>query len=61
MIDPVLTFIVSEYRKAVDNLTINPENRLKRRVEKLEIEKTEIQALALELEKVKRAMKLKIT
>ena len=48
-------FIVSEYWKAVDNLTINPENRLKRKVEKLEVERTEIQALALELEKIKKA------
>ena len=46
--------MLEEYMKAVDNLTINPENRLKRKVEKLEVEKTEIQALALELEKVKR-------
>ena len=27
-----------EYMKAVDNLTINEENRLKRKVEKLEVE-----------------------
>ena len=40
--------------KAADNLTINEENRLRKKVEKLEVEKTEIQALALELEKVKR-------
>ena len=31
--------MLDEYMKAVDNLTINPENRLMRRVEKLEIEK----------------------
>ena len=36
---PSFDFIVSEYWKAVDNLTINPENRLKRKVEKLEVEK----------------------
>ena len=43
-----------EFMKAADNLTINEENRLRKKVEKLEVEKTEIQALALELEKVKR-------
>jgi integrase len=48
--------MLDEYMKAVDNLTINPENRLKRRVEKLEVEKIEIQALRLELEKVKKAI-----
>lgn len=48
--------IFHEYEKAIDALTINPENRLKRKVEKLEVERTEIQALALELEKVKKAI-----
>jgi integrase len=48
--------LYEEYKKAIDNLTINEENRLKAKVEKLEIERTEIQALALELEKVKRAI-----
>ena len=31
-----------EYMKAADNLTINEENRLRRKVEKLEVEKTSI-------------------
>jgi hypothetical protein len=48
-----------EYMKAADNLTINEENRLRRKVEKLEVEKTQIEALALELEKVKKAIKKK--
>jgi integrase len=48
--------MLDEYMKALDNLTINPENRLKRKVEKLEVEKTQIEALALELEKVKKAL-----
>ncbi len=47
--------LLSQYMKAVDNLTINEENR-KRKVEKLEVEKTQIEALALELEKVKKAI-----
>jgi hypothetical protein len=44
---PSFDFIVSEYWKAVDNLTINPENRLKRKVEMLTIEKSKVdQALS---------------
>ena len=46
--------MLHEYEKAVDALIIDPANRLRKKVEKLEVEKTEIQALALELEKVKR-------
>jgi integrase len=46
---PSFDFIVSEYLKAVDNLTINPENRLKRRVEKLEVEKTQFDRLAAQI------------
>jgi hypothetical protein len=43
-----------EAEKLIDVLTIDPANRLRKKVEKLEVEKTQIQALALELEKVKR-------
>ena len=48
--------MLHEYEKAIDALTIDPANRLRKRVEKLEVEKTQIQALALELEKVKKAI-----
>ena len=48
--------MLDAYLIAVDNLTINEENRLKRKVEKLEVERSEIQALAFELEKVKKAL-----
>ena len=34
--------MLKEYLKAVDNLTINPENRLKRKVEMLTIEKSKV-------------------
>ena len=50
--------MLEEYMKGVDNLTINPANRLQRKVEKLEVEKTEIQSLRLELEKVKQAIQI---
>jgi integrase len=45
-----------EYEKGIDALTIDPANRLRKKVEKLEVEKTQIEALALELEKVKKAI-----
>lgn len=41
--------IYQEYMKAVDNLTINPENRLRRKVEKLEVEKTQFDRLAAQI------------
>ncbi len=50
--------MLDEYMKAADNLTINEENRLRKKVEKLEVEKSQIEALALELEKVKKAVNL---
>ena len=37
--------MLKEYLKAVDNLTINPENRLLRKVEKLEVEASQLQRL----------------
>ena len=48
-----------KYMKAVDNLTINPENRLRRKVEKLEVEKSQIDSLAKEIELLKRNFRLK--
>ena len=52
--------MLSEYEKAVDSLTVDPANRLRKKVEKLEVEKTEIQSLRLELEKFKRTVKSKL-
>ena len=37
--------LLDEYMKGVDNLTINPENRLRRKVEKLEVEASQLQRL----------------
>jgi integrase len=47
-----------EYMKGVDALTIDPTQRMARQIRSLQEEKTEIQSLRLELEKVKRAIKL---
>ncbi len=44
--------LLEEYMKGVDNLTINEENRLKRKVEKLEVEKTQFDRLAAQLAKL---------
>jgi integrase len=49
--------LLEEYMKGVDSLTINEENRLKRKVEKLEIEKSKIDELAYELAEIKNSMK----
>jgi integrase len=51
--------LLTEYLKAVNELTINEENRLRTRVAKLEVEKSQIEALAYELEQVKKAITLK--
>lgn len=44
----------AEYEKAIDYLTINEENRLRKKVEKLEIEKSQLDFLARRLEAVER-------
>lgn len=46
-----------EYLKAVNNLTINEENRLKMKVEKLEIEKSEIDNLEFRLKQLEEKTK----
>jgi hypothetical protein len=40
----------AEYEKAIDLLTINEENRLRKKVETLEIEKSKIDTIALKLQ-----------
>lgn len=48
---------MKEYLKAVNNLTINEENRLKMKVEKLEIEKSEIDNLEFRLKQLEEKTK----
>ena len=48
--------LYNQFMLAHDNLLIDQSHKLQRKVEKLEVEKTEIQALRLELEKVKLAI-----
>ena len=48
--------MLHEYEKAVDALIIDPANRLRKKVEKLEVERSQIEALAWELDEIKKAM-----
>ena len=48
-----------EYIKAVNNLTINEENRLRLKVEKLEVEKNSFDSLAAEIAIIKKKFKMK--
>lgn len=47
----------AEYMKALDSLTINEENRLKRKIEKMEIEKDKFEALAAEIQEIKKSIR----
>jgi integrase len=55
---PLSNELLEEYLRAVDLLTINDENRLKRKVEILEVKKEKIDQLASTLETVKRKLGL---
>jgi hypothetical protein len=49
--------LLKEYLKAVDNLTINEENRLRKKVEKLEVDKSQLEILARDVAILKSKMK----
>jgi integrase len=49
--------MLSEYEKAIDALTIDPANRLRKKVEKLEVEKNQFDKLAAEIAALKRRIK----
>lgn len=46
-----------EYEKALDNLTIDPANRLQRKVQRLEIEKSQLEKLTADVALLKRRMR----
>jgi hypothetical protein len=50
---PTQEDMLNEYLKAVNLLTINEENRLKQKVETLEIEKSQLATLQADFEKLK--------
>ena len=45
-----------EYEKAIDSLTINEENRLRKKVEKLEMDKSDMDYVKAELERIKKVV-----
>lgn len=49
--------LYEEYQKAIDALTIDPVNRLLKKVEKLEVEKSQFDMLAAEIDALKRKLK----
>lgn len=51
--------LLTEYEKAINLLTIDPANRLRKKVEKLEVEKSQVDRLALQIEEIKKALKKK--
>lgn len=48
-----------EYEKAINHLTINEENRLRKKVKVLEIEKSELERLTADVAELKKSMKKK--
>jgi hypothetical protein len=57
---PQVTDLLTEYLKVVDALTINDEDRLKRQVETLKTNKSEIQQIKEELEQIRAVTKAHI-
>ncbi len=55
---PKLEYIIKEYSKASNNLTINEENRLKRKVEVLTIEKSKVDMALADIAEMKKKIGL---
>jgi integrase len=51
--------ILEDYLRVIDLLTINEESRLKNKIEKLEIDKAEYEALAADIARIKKKVKLR--
>ena len=51
--------MLEEYMKAIDNLTINEENRLRKKVEKLEVEASQLQRLQAAVQRLEEKMSTK--
>lgn len=56
---PIDDDFLVEYRKAINSLTVNEEFKLKMKVQKLEIENSQLQELAKEVAILKRKWKLR--
>jgi integrase len=51
--------LLSEYLKVVDLLTLNEEFKLRQKIEKLEVERSEFEALAADIARIKKKVKLR--
>ena len=51
--------LLSEYLKVVDLLTLNEEFKLRQKIEKLEVEKSEFEALAADIARIKKKVNLR--
>ena len=49
--------MLSEYEKAIDALTIDPANKLRKKIEKLEVEKNQFELLAAQIEELRSKIK----
>jgi integrase len=54
---PSIEYILNEYSRAIDNLTIDPANRLQRKVQTLTVEKSIIDSIASRLQELERKAK----
>lgn len=54
---PTVDEMYEEYEKAIDNLTIDPSNRLRKKIETLQVEKSLLEDIALRLENLEKKSK----
>ena len=54
---PTEEVMYQEYEKAIDNFTIDPSNRLQRKLDTVQQENSQVVKLALEIEKIKEYMR----
>ena len=54
---PTEESLLESYYKAIDAFTINPENRLQRKVEKLEVEKNQFERLVVKIASLEQKLK----
>lgn len=55
---PTQEELLADYENAVDILTVNEENRLKRKVQNLEIQRSDFQAIAADIKLIKQNLRL---
>jgi hypothetical protein len=56
---PTVQEMLNEYLKAVDALTINEENRLRKKIEQVQIEKSQFEALKQDFDAFKKELRSK--